>query len=160
MQRQLYNIGATRLLLPKRLWFLVQNFWKPVDRTFEQSLWHNSKYLYYVKEWWISIETNVSTVYWSLEKAKEIQKQNDWRFIMEELNSKWTTREKYSKQNQELQEENEQLKKENEELKSLPPVEVEHVWLDPNGSPYPKFDDPQDENLTNSRKRGRSNWEK
>lgn len=79
---------------------------------------------------------------------------------MEELNSKWTTWEKYSKQNQELQEENEQLKKENEELKSLPPVEVEHVWLDPNGSTYPKFDDPQDENLTNSRKRGRSNWEK
>ena len=85
--------------------------------------------MYYVKEWWISIETNVSTVYWTLEKAKEIQKQNDWKFIMEELNSKWTTWEKYSKQNQELQDENEQLKKENEELRNLPPVEIEHVWF-------------------------------
>lgn len=122
MQRQVYNIGATRLILPKRLWFLVQNFWKPVDRTFEQSLWTNSKYLYYVKEWWINIDPNISTVYWNLEKVKEIQKQNDWMFIMEELQAKWTTREKYSK-------ENEQLKKENEELKNLPPVEIEHVWF-------------------------------
>ena len=111
---------------------------------------HNSKYLYYVKEWWISIETNVSTVYWTLEKAKEIQKQNDWKFIMEELNSKWTTWEKYSKQNQELQEENEQLKKENEELKSLPPVEVETI--------HNEFDDPQDENLTKSKEKPVTVW--
>ena len=71
---------------------------------------------------------------------------------MEELNSKWTTWEKYSKQNQELQDENEQLKKENEELKSLPPVEVETI--------HNKFDDPFEENLTENKKRWRSTWEK
>lgn len=69
---------------------------------------------------------------------------------MEELNSKWTTWEKYSKQNQELQEENEQLKKENEELKSLPPVEVETI--------HNEFEDPQDENLTKSKEKPVTVW--
>jgi len=92
---------------------------------------------------------------------------------MEELNSKWTTREKYSKQNQELQEENEQLKKENEELKSLPPVEVEEIHNDfdiyPASDPrskfhdewkksQEKFDDPQDENLTKSKEKPVTVW--
>lgn len=73
---------------------------------------------------------------------------------MEELNSKWTTREKYSKQNQELQEENEQLKKENEELKSLPPVNVETIHND-----FEKFDDQQDENLIFWTKKVVRKWE-
>ena len=145
MQRQVYNIWTNRLILPKRLWFLLKQFWKPVDRTFEQNLGNNTKYLYYLKDQEISIDKKVSIVYWSFEKAKEIQKQNNWIYIMEELEKKGTTWEKYSK-------ENEELKKENEELKSLPPIEIERIEN--------KFDDPQDENLTNPRKRGRSNWEK
>lgn len=66
-------------------------------------------------------------------------------FIMEELKSKWTTWEKYSK-------ENEELKKENEELRNLPPVEIEKIEN--------KFDDPFEENLTENKKRWRSTWEK
>ena len=72
---------------------------------------------------------------------------------MEELNSKWTTREKYSKQNQELQEENEQLKKENEELKSIPPVKVETIHNE-----FEKIDDPQDENLMKSKEKPVTVW--
>ena len=59
-------------------------------------------------------------------------------FIMEELKSKWTTWEKYSK--------------ENEELRNLPPVEIEKIEN--------KFDDPFEENLTENKKRWRSTWEK
>lgn len=158
MQRQVYHIWTSKVMLPKRLWRLVQQFWTPIDRTFDQSLWTSTKKIYFKRFDPIFIEKSCDHVFETSDQAKQFQKMNDWKFIMDQLQQEWTDRKKYQSKVEELTKENENLKKENEELKSLPPVEVEHVWLDPNGSPYPKFDDPQDENLTKSKEKPVTVW--
>lgn len=110
--------------------------------------------LYYLS-WSIEEQGFTWTIYWSRENAEMQKKENTKFAIWRVMQEKWYRIKEFDEKTARIEE----LEKENEELKSLPPVEVDHIWLDPNWSPYP-FDDPQDEKLTNSRKRGRSNWEK
>lgn len=111
--------------------------------------------LYYLS-WSIEEQGFTWTLYWSRENAEMQKKENTKLAIWRVMQEKWYRIKEFDEKTARIEE----LEKENEELKSLPPVEIEHIWLDPNGSTYPKFDDPQNENLTESKKRGRSTWEK
>lgn len=160
MKKSIYYLWAERVFLPKRLWKLLQIFWKPVRTMLEcdpsevddkRGVWS----LYYLS-WSIEEQGFTWTLYWSRENAEMQKKENTKLAIWRVMQEKWYRIKEFDEKTARIEE----LEKENEELKSLPPVEVEHIWLDPNGSPYPKFDDPQNENLTESKKRGRSTWEK
>lgn len=153
MQRQVYHIWTSKVMLPKRLWRLVQQFWTPIDRTFDQSLWTSTKKIYFKRFDPISIEKSCDHVFETLDQAKQIQKMNDWKFVMDQLEKEWTDRGKYQKKVEELTKEKEELQNQIEELKSIPPVKVETIHND-----FEKFDDPQDENLTKSKEKPVTVW--
>ena len=115
--------------------------------------WWKVGKIYYV-EWKVQQKNFVWTIYCDREEAEKIRSKEEKNAIWTIMQEKWFK----IKDFEEMKKKIEQLEKENEELKSLPPVEVEHVWLDPNGSPYPKFDDPQDENLTKSKEKPVTVW--
>ena len=140
-------------MLPKRLWRLVQQFWTPIDRTFDQSLWASTKKLYFKRIDPIFVDKNCDQVFETLDQAKQIQKMNDWKFVMDQLEKDWTDRGKYKSKIEELTKEKEELKNQIEDLKSIPPVTVETIHNE-----FEKFDDPQDEDLTELKEKPVTVW--
>lgn len=138
---KLYNMkGASYLLMPKRLGFLVKEIAKPIKREFSREsvddnyIW---EYIYYVSDDGIVEDFRNLTIYWNKERAEEEREKNTAIYLKKLLDDKGM---KYKEivwlreWNEELVEENNKLKEENGELKNLPPVKVE--TLKPRGNWY------------------------
>lgn len=172
MKKSLYSLKAEYLILPRRLWKLVEIYWKPVKTMLEYDPSQvddkrgDVKSLYFV-EWNVAEKSFCWTIYWdretATEKKKEIEQTAIWRIMQE----KWFKIKDIEKKDERIKE----LEEENDELKSLPPVEVETIRNMDDGDIYPaddprskfykeKFDERLNENLTENKKRWRSTWEK
>lgn len=153
MKKALYSANAEYLILPKRLWKLVEIYWKPVKTMLEydpskvDDKRGNVGHLYYVS-WRVSEKNFTWTIYWDYETAEEIRSEKTKTAIWRVMQEKWYKIMDFAKKDARIKE----LEEENEELKSLPPVEIEQIGK--------KIDIVSDENLTKTQKRGRSNWEK
>ncbi len=152
MKKSIYYLWAERVFLPKRLWKLLQIYWKPVKTMLEydpsevddkRGVWS----LYYLN-WSIEEQGFTGTLYWNRENAEKQKKENTKLAIWRVMQEKWYRIKEFDEKTARIEE----LEKENEELKSLPPVEIEQIGN--------KIDIVSDENLTKTQKRRRSNWEK
>ena len=171
MKKALYSTNAEYLILPKRLWRLVEIYWKPVKTMLE---YDPSKVddkrgdvdrLYYVNGH-VSEKNFTWTIYWDYETAEQIRAEKTKTAIWRVMQEKWFKIMDFEKKDARIKE----LEKENEELKSLPPVNVETINFDdwdiypaddPRSKFYKeKFDEKLNENLTGNKKRWRSTREK
>ena len=158
------------MVLPKRLWKLVEIYWKPVKSMLEydpskvDDKWWNVWRLYYVGES-VKAKNFEWTIYWDYETAEKIREENTLKQIWRVMQEKKYSITDFAKKDARIEE----LEKENDELKSLPPVNVETIhndWDiypadDPRSKFYKeKFDEKLNENLTDWKKRWRSTWEK
>lgn len=153
MKKCFYNVWAEYLILPKRLWKLVEIYWKPVRKMLEydpskvdDEYW-KVEYLHYAT-WRVERKNFEWTIYCDYETAEKVRTENTLKQIWRVMQDKWYKIKDFEEKNATI----EKLEKENEELKYLPPVNVETI--------HNQFDDLQDENLTNWKKRWRSTWEK
>ena len=141
------------MVLPKRLWTLVQFYWKPVKSMLEydpskvDDKWWNVWRIYYVGEN-VKQKNFEWTIYSDYETAEKLRDENTRKAIWRIMQEKWYTIKEFEKKDDKIKE----LEWQIEELKNLPPIEIEKIEN--------KFDETQNENLTIQRKRGRSNWEK
>ena len=171
MKKALYSTNAEYLILPKRLWRLVEIYWKPVKTMLE---YDPSKVddkrgdvdrLYYVNGH-VSEKNFTWTIYKNYKTEEQIKKEKTKTAIWSIMQEKWFKIMDFEKKDARIKE----LEKENEELKSLPPVNVETINFDdwdiypaddPRSKFYKgKFDKKLNENLTGNKKRWRSTREK
>ena len=170
MKKWFYHVWAEYMVLPKRLWKLVEIYWKPVKSMLEydpskvDDKWWNVWRLYYVGES-VKAKNFEWTIYWDYETAEKIREENTLKQIWRVMQEKKYSITDFAKKDARIEE----LEKENDELKSLPPVNVETIhndWDiypadDPRSKFYKeKFDEKLNENLTDWKKRWRSTWEK
>ena len=131
---KLYNMkGASYLLMPKRLGFLVKEIAKPIKWELSRESVDNNyiwEYVYYVSEDGIVEDHQNLTIYWDKKKAEEEKEKNTAIYLKKLLDAKWISYKEIDK----IKEENKKLKEENEELRNLPPVKVE--TLKPRGNWY------------------------
>ena len=147
---KLYNMkGASYLLMPKRLGFLVKQIAKPIKWELSRESVDNNyiwEYIYYVSDDGIVEDHWNLTIYWDKKRAEEEKAKNTAIYLKKLLDDKWMNYKEIvwlREWNEKLVEENNKLKEENGELKNLPPVNVE--TLKPRGNWYrpdtmPKWD--------------------
>ena len=172
MKKLFYHVWAEYLILPKRLWKLVEIYWKPVRKMLEydpskvdDEYW-KVEYLHYAT-WRVERKNFVWTIYCDYETAEKVREENTLKQIWRIMQEKWFKIKDIEKKDERIK----KLEEENDELKSLPPVEVETIRNIDDGDIYPaddprskfykeKFDEKLNENLTENKKRWRSTWEK
>ena len=132
--------GASYLLMPKRLGFLVKEIAKPIKWELSREGVDNNyiwEYIYYVSDDGIVEDHGNLTIYWDKKRAEEERAKNTAIYLKKLLDEKGMDYKEIvwlREWNEKLVEENNKLKEENGELKNLPPVKIE--TLKPRGNGY------------------------
>lgn len=94
MKKCFYNVWAEYLILPKRLWKLVEIYWTPVRKMLEydpskvdDEYW-KVEYLHYAN-WHVARKNFEWTIYCDFETANKVREENTLKQIWRVMQDKW-----------------------------------------------------------------------